>query len=380
MRWTTPEDIATRVRRRWTDGSLLRAFAAGEPLDMIEVPVRGPTASQIGDDLLTVKSWIARLDAGRRSDRHYSLEWASVGGRHFGRNLLPSRARVSTFEQAWALLGVGAEVGHFEKILALASANQRVRAWVLAHPHKALAIRAEWPALLAAYTWLDTHRGSSKYLREITAPDVDTKFAERHRATLAALLDVPVAPARFLAALGLRAKPSLVRMRVAPELGLLPSMTEVAVRTDDLAGLALTPRTAVVCENEITYLSVPVPEHGVAIWGRGFEVGSIGQVPWLVDADIVYWGDIDSHGFAILNRLRAHLPQTRSVLMDRETLLAHRQRWGREERPTRARLDNLSPAETELYEELVTDQLGDQVRLEQERIDWAWATARLPEE
>lgn len=39
-----------------------------------------------------------------------------------------------------------------------------------------------------------------------------------------------------------------------------------------------------------------------------------------------YWGDLDTHGSAILDRLRAWLPQTRSFLMDRETLLDHRER------------------------------------------------------
>ena len=49
-------------------------------------------------------------------------------------------------------------------------------------------------------------------------------------------------------------------------------------------------------------------------------------------------GDIDTHGFAILDRLRAWLPQTRSVLMDRDTLLAHRDRWVTEDRPAKSAL------------------------------------------
>ena len=39
--------------------------------------------------------------------------------------------------------------------------------------------------------------------------------------------------------------------------------------------------------------------------------------------DLVYWGDLDTHGFAILNRLRECFPHARSMLMDRATLLAH---------------------------------------------------------
>ncbi len=103
---------------------------------------------------------------------------------------------------------------------------------------------------------------------------------------------------------------------------------------------------------------------GVVIWGKGFEVDRVGRLSWLADAAIVYWGDIDTHGFGILDRLRAWLPQTRSVLMDRRTLLAHRDRWVREDRPAAASLTRLTPAERDLYTDLVEGSLGEHVRLE----------------
>lgn len=63
--------------------------------------------------------------------------------------------------------------------------------------------------------------------------------------------------------------------------------------------------------------------------------------------------------------------------MDRETLLAHRDRWGREEAPTSARLRHLTSDEHAVYVDLVEDRLADKLRLEQERIDWEWAAERL---
>ena len=378
MTWTGTDAIAAKVKRRWDDGSLLRAYVFGEPFPVIEVPLRGPKSSELGDELGAVKGWVAKLDAGRRDDSRYSLEWTTIGGRHFGRNQLPARAIVSTYEQAWALLAVGPTVRRFNGILELFGSEERVRQWVLANPHKALELDPDWQPILAAFSWLDTHRGSGAYLREISAPGVDTKFAERHRATLAALLGVSGSAAGFLTGLGLRAKPELVRLRSAPSLGLPTPLTELAVRSDELAQLPLAPRTVVVCENEITYLSVPIPDDGIVIWGKGFEVDRVGRLPWLSGADIFYWGDIDTHGFAILNRLRVWLPHTVAVLMDRNTLLTHRERWVTEPTPTRAGLDHLTHDETALYQDLVTDQFGGRVRLEQERIDWAWATQRLP--
>lgn len=377
-RWSTPDDIADKVRRRWSDGTLLRCLAAGDPFPVIEVPLRGPRATEIGDSLEAVRAWVSRLDAGRRSDSRYTLEWVPIGGRHFGRNVVPARALVSTFEQAWALLGVGHEVHRFERILELTGALEPVRSWVVGRPHQAVALDDDWERLLAAYGWLDSNRDSGRYLREISAPGVDTKFAERHRSALAAMLGVPETSAGFLAGLGLRGKPELVRLRACSSLGLPVPLSDVAARVDELSGLALGPRIALVVENEVTYLSVDVPAGGVVVWGKGFEVDRVGRLPWLADVPVVYWGDLDTHGFAILDRLRAWLPQTRSLLMDRDTLLTHRDRWVAEDRPTAAALARLTVDEEDLYADLVGDRLGVKVRLEQERIDWQWARERLP--
>lgn len=377
MSWTTAADIAAKVRRRWDDGSLLRTHANGDPFVPIEVPLRGPRPSQVGDDLAAVREWIGALDAGRAGDSRYTLEWQSIGGRQIGRNRVPVRAAVSSYEQAWTLLGVSGAVRRFDGILATTQQHRGVWAWVVDHPLRALELFDEMPRLVAAYVWLNEHRESQVYLREISAPGVDTKFAERYRAVLASMLGVSSTAPGFLADLGLRAKPGLVRFRPAPTLGLPAALTEVAVRSGELAQLRLEPRLTIIVENEISYLSVDVPDGGIVFWGRGFDVDSVGRLPWLAEVDVVYWGDIDTHGFAILDRLRAWLPQTRSVLMDRETLLAHRDRWGSEDRPARSALTRLTADEQGLYAELVEGVLGERVRLEQERVDWGWVEERL---
>lgn len=377
MSWTTPAEIKAKLRRRWDDGSLLRAYAAGEPCPRLDIPLRGPKPAEIGERLGEVQAWVGELTAGSRGGDCFTLEYASVGGRLIGRNQLPKRAIVESYPQAWRLLGVTRDVATYQSVLDQTSDEPVLRAWVGTNPLAAVRLAPEWPQLRAAYRWLDAHRGSGRYLREISAPGVDTKFAERHRVVLGRLLAVPTARPGFLAGLGLRARPEFVRVRPAPELGLLAPATELALRADELPALDVTVRAAIVVENEISYLSVPVPAGGMAIWGKGFDVDQVGALPWLRAAEITYWGDLDTHGFAILDRLRAWLPQTRSVLMDRETLLAHRDRWGREEAPTAARLRHLSAAEQQLYVDLVEDRLAEKLRLEQERIDWEWAAERL---
>jgi hypothetical protein len=63
--------------------------------------------------------------------------------------------------------------------------------------------------------------------------------------------------------------------------------------------------------------------------------------------------------------------------MDRPTLLAHRDQWVTEEKPTDAQLDRLGTEESALYADLVSGLLGPSVRLEQERIRFAAITACL---
>lgn len=375
--WTTPADVAAKVRRRWDNGSLLRAYATGEPFAAIHVPLRGPKPTQIGDDIAAARDWVAALDTGRRDNARYALEWKSVGGRQVGRNQLPVRAVISSYAQAWALLAVTTVVRRFDDLLELAQQHLPIRDWIVANPHRALALAPELPRLISAYIWLDDHRQSQKFLREITASGVDTKFVERYRSDLAGMLGVSSTAAGFLADLGLRSKPTLVRLRPAPSLGLPAPLTELAVRTLELAQLDVRPRVAVIIENEVSYLSAEVPADGVVIWGKGFDVDQVGRLPWLAGADIVYWGDIDTHGFAILDRLRAWLPSARSVLMDRETLLAHRDRWVIEDRPATSVLTRLTLDEHNLYRDLAKGCFGERVRLEQERIDWGWVEQRM---
>lgn len=61
----------------------------------------------------------------------------------------------------------------------------------------------------------------------------------------------------------------------------------------------------------------------MVIFGAGYGFDNLAEARWLGMLEIHYWGDIDTHGFAILNQLRKYFPHAQSLLMDRETLLAH---------------------------------------------------------
>lgn len=133
----------------------------------------------------------------------------------------------------------------------------------------------------------------------------------------------------------------------------------------------------IVTENLVNFLSLPDRPRTLALFGGGYGFSSLRDASWLGDRRVLYWGDLDTHGFRILDQLRAMHPQVGSLLMDEETLLAHRDSWGTEPTPSRAVLTRLTTAEASLYRALQENAYGSSVRLEQELIRWDWAMIRL---
>jgi hypothetical protein len=132
-----------------------------------------------------------------------------------------------------------------------------------------------------------------------------------------------------------------------------------------------------ITENEINGLAFPALPGSLVIFGLGYGLDRLSEVRWLHRRKMHYWGDIDTYGFHILDRLRALFPDAQSLLMDRETLLQHAPLWVREGNPYDGELPRLNSAELALYDDLRHNRLGERVRLEQERIPYGWLERAL---
>ena len=71
-----------------------------------------------------------------------------------------------------------------------------------------------------------------------------------------------------------------------------------------------------VTENEVNFLAFPGIEGGMVVFGAGYGFDSLRRAQWLSRCRLFYWGDIDTHGFAILDELRGHFGRVESFLMD----------------------------------------------------------------
>ena len=367
--------------------------------------LRVPSPTEFGERFEEARAWLAALDAGAR---HYRVTYEEVRHRQLGTNVFPKQAWIDTREDALALIGKRAEAAAFDRIVAETRERRPLLlAWLAQRPRRALDLADAWSRLLDVVDWLEANPRPHVYLRQVDLPGVDSKFIEGHRGVLAELLDLvlpaeairPEATGRsgFEARYGFRPKPTRVRFRVLDPLlstvratadegitlppGLRTAADEdVAVPIDLLAALAPPASRVFIIENEIDFLAFPNMPGTLAIFGSGYGFDALADVAWLRQPRVLYWGDIDTHGLAILNELRAVLPHARSFLMDRETLLAHRGSWGREPKPARHDLPRLTADEASLYDDLRRDVLGECVRLEQERIRFSWLERALRDE
>jgi hypothetical protein len=381
--WTELSDVVAVLRRRWVAGPWLTSAAAGPAWEPFAVPLRGPTATQLANQFGEVRDWVSRWRTAEK--RGLRLEFHSVGGRRVGTNKLPRRVWFDEPEQAYKLLNVQDQVDRFVQLVELERERApRLVDWMLSHPHRVLAATAAWDLLVRTVLWIDTHAiepgavgNAGLYLRQIDVPGVDTKFIEAHGGLIGRLLEEQLDPSRvnqaaprseFAARYGFRSKPEYVRFRFLDVRNVPGAFSEMTVRTAELAHAALPVSRVYAVENEITYLAFPDVPDAAVFFGGGYAVSRLAPLHWLADMDLTYWGDLDTHGFAILNLLRRSFPHTRSMLMDRRTLLDHEGHWIQESEPNSERLDLLDPAEADLYQDLVEDSFGRSVRLEQERI------------
>ena len=110
----------------------------------------------------------------------------------------------------------------------------------------------------------------------------------------------------------------------------------------------------------------------MVLFGAGYGFEMLHNVEWLSKCSIHYWGDIDTHGFAILDQLRSLLGGTQSLLMDQDTLFEFQPQWGREEKQATRNLSRLTLPEQALYDALRSNSIQENLRLEQERIGYRW--------
>ncbi|MBP1137305.1 hypothetical protein JOE31_003537 [Arthrobacter sp. PvP023] len=405
--WTTLAGLRVLSLKAWSSGSLLRELLEPTGLYPRRRSLKRPTAAALLSDYAAARAWASELFSGAGA---YSLETVETGRRTAGANSLPATAVFATVEDEIGFVGKTREAGVFRSLTeGLGGMDPQLVDWAARRPMKLLELG---PAALTAARvalWLRDNPAPAIYVRQLGLPGVHTKFIERHRQVIDQMLasvesstrdqemsagdDELESPgndagledsagrtpaARFARRHGFLHPPELVRFRLLdPEIDQFGGARDITLTAEAFSRLRLPVDTVIATENQVNFLALPDRPGTLALYGGGYGFSSLRDAAWLRGCQVLYWGDIDTHGFRILDQLRAVHPHVESVLMDERTLLAHRDAWGREESPSRAALARLTAAETALYESLGNSFYGSNIRLEQELINWRWALKQL---
>jgi hypothetical protein len=347
----------------------------------LEIVLHPPTERAALDDQATAIAWVQAWQAADAADATVEVTWGGRQWSRVGAQTVPERCVLRGADAIAAFAGAeasrewrtlrdraaavrGAFAGRAAIVDALAFAI-RTHGRTLQ-----LLAEADFTTLVLVVEWLAENPASGWRIRQLPIRGIDTKWLERHRVVVESLH----AAVSGRLSLGLLDAPTMVRVRfLDPELR-PGGMCDVIAPVEELAALDVAPSVVFVFENLETMFAMPELLGAVVVHGGGYAAPRLGRIPWIQSGRVIYWGDLDSDGFAILHALRSSCADVTSVLMDEETLLAYRDLWVPEPKAAGGTYPSLKPGEQAVLQRIRSE---GNVRLEQERIPWAAALELL---
>jgi hypothetical protein len=379
-----PDEVRQQLAKRYRTncGRWLAREVDGWPIVM---PLGVPTERIALSNTAALQSWTRAWQAW---DWPEQVQWGERRWPALSAQRLPESLRLSTPEEIAALLG-SPELTRWRRAAA------RFDALALRWPQLA-GLLPRYFDLLSDYSeddfmrlvrvvhWIVEHPSSGMYVRQIPVEGIDTKWIESRRQIVQKWVGTIVGSAAgerdFYDVCGLKRPPDLARIFVLdPDLrAKCGRLRDITAPVTELAQADIEPSVVLVVENHTTGQALPDIRGAVAIAGRGYAVELLGLLPWMRHAHCLYWGDIDLHGLAILNRARGYVPSLQSLMMDVHTYELHRTMLVHEpSTPSATTLSHLTDEEQELYSTLGRIPSNEPRRLEQERLSWAYVLEQL---
>jgi hypothetical protein len=383
-----PDDVRKELKRRFKNRhrEWLEVSGAPEGPEVnawpLEVNLGTPTENQALKQVEDVRVWVAAWQSWNGVG---SLSWSDRHWRKLGTQPVPEKLLLSGPGEIAQWIG---EADRWDR------AQQRYRDLIGRWPQVANKL-SRYFAILADYgevdyrrlidmvTWIEKNPASDLYPRQLPVSGLDSKWLERRKGLLADLVDSvrgeSSSEGDLYGRCGLKAPPKLIRLLILDDSlrQRVGGLSDISAPWEQLAELDLIVSNVFIVENLQTGLAFDDLPRSVVIMQLGYGVDVLGRLPWAVRSHCIYWGDLDTHGFAILNRARGYLPELKSVLMDEETLRSHQDLWVEEKDQHPAEtLPLLTDREQAVYQAIKGNAWGQNIRLEQERITWgiAWKT------
>jgi hypothetical protein len=366
--------LLKKVKRLYESGDLFRSYFREESYFPYDIGLKTIKQSDIQQNFSGFQSQLEKLEK-----LHLPLEYKYFEFKQIGKQKLPIKIRFETIESYLLYLKKSDE---YETV------RQRYKKSILKFPQlQELFIQkpklllehaAIWDMLLAVCEFFVNHPYPQCYIRELGIEGVDTKFIEQHRQLLDMCLSKIVIPIDtsiatlgdygFEKKYGLKYPQIMVHFRILDSKHYIDDLDDMSLPLEALKDREIPCRRVFIVENKITMLSFPFVPDSIVIFGHGYRIGVLKEITWLEQKEIIYWGDIDVDGFAILSQLRGYFSHTVSIFMDSVTFekYYHLGVYEPNQKILKA-LEFLNEDENSTYQKLIEDGKNP-YRIEQERI------------
>lgn len=369
------EEIKSKVKRWWDDGSFLQSSLKGLPFGKREVPKIGlDNVRNIHENAEAVfKSQDELIKNSKEVKGYgYTIEWQERNYKNIGNNKFVKKITIDTEQDFLRLINKETEFKRFkERVKYLVDKLPELNSWIEQNPLLVIDNDEKWEDLMKVLMYFkDEHVPHKYYVRELPI-SVHTKFIENNIGILRSLLDYLIpnkitSGKYFNERYSIKDKEKLIRVRILCDRLMKGfNYSDFSIRLSDFISNEIPAENIVIAENELNFLTLPKKESTIAIWsGGGFQVSYLANVTWLKARKIFYWGDIDAAGLAILSQIRTYYPSVKSILMDRVTFERYYDNGKTDKLISAKQLRGLTPEEIEFFSYLNENKL----RLEQEKI------------
>jgi len=387
-----PEEIKTKASRWYLD--ILSSSVQGTPEFPKNVPFGKIRASETSKNFSVINEEIKKLKSESKDENGYgySVEFTIKNDRKIGKQSFPTRIYFEDLTDYLTFIHKEKEYRNFMLAAQQIIADiPQLRPWVISNPRKVLDSLDKWEDLIKVCNYFLECPKPNIFIRELPL-DISTKFVEENEAIIKTLLDILIEEhlnkdeTDFKKRFNLKYNEPLIRLRILdPQMAqdLFNGVDDLSIPQSQFNKLDIPCSRVFIFENKTNYsnifnfLTLPSIKDSISIFGQGFGVNNLKNTEWLSNKQIIYWGDIDAHGFQILSQIRGYFPRTQSCMMDFETFREFKYLAVTGTDTNVTALENLTPEEHELFEYLIN--LKENNRLEQEKVPHVYALRKIRE-
>lgn len=380
----SPNEIKTKAERKYF--SFLQDVVQAISFSRIVIPGdKTYNKTTVGDFQKEILALVNQSKEKRGFG--FTIDYQTIKTKSIGTQSLPTIIYFDTEKDFLKFLGKEKEVDNFINDWQLIHSHfPELKDWIIRNPTKIIQRQGKWESIIKVCNYFRNYPKPNLYIRELPA-NVHTKFIESNQSIIAELLDVIIQnhinlnERKFEKRFNLKFREPLVRFKVLDKgisKSFFSNLDDISIPVSQFESLKLPLKQVLIVENKTTLyttLTLPKMDKTIAIFGQGNAVTNIQNAKWLNDINVLYWGDIDVHGFEMLSRIRKHFNHTQSVLMDKSTFDKYFENESGKPTTDTTNL-NLTDNERELYNLLKTNNW----RLEQEKIPFDYVNRHFDNE